>query len=120
MIIQNMLGPPQAPAPEVRVPGDAAPKPPNTTVSQAAAAAPEPTPAQLRAAVDTINRALQPTSSNLQFSVDPQSQHVIVSVVDAESGEVIRQLPPKYAVAIAAEIDQELQGKKGLLLSQTA
>jgi flagellar protein FlaG len=63
---------------------------------------------------------MQPANSNLQFSIDPGTQRVIVKIVDAETGDVIRQLPPKVVLAIAAQIDQELAGKKGLLLSQTA
>jgi flagellar protein FlaG len=125
MIIQNMLGPSQASLPEARVAGDTAPSAPRSVSTEtpsttATASAAEPTPAKLRQAVEDINRAMQPANSNLQFSIDPGTQRVIVKIVDAETGDVIRQLPPKVVLAIAAQIDQELAGKKGLLLSQTA
>lgn len=88
--------------------------------SPQSAATPEPTAAKLRQAVDELNRAVQPTNNNLQFSIDQSTQLVVVKVVDAETGDVIRQIPPKTALAIAEQIDQQLNGKKGLLLSQSA
>ena len=125
MIIQNMLGPSQAALPEARVTGDAAPSASRNVSTEApstakTASAAEPTAARLSRAIEDINKAMQPANSNLQFSVDPDSQHVVVKITDSETGEVIRQIPPKVVLAIAAQIDQELKGKKGLLLSQTA
>jgi len=125
MIIQNMLGPSQASLADARVAGDAAPSAPRSVSTEApstakTASAAEPSAARLSQAVEDINKAMQPANSNLQFNIDPGTQQVIVKVVDAETGDVIRQLPPKVVLAIAAQIDQELKGKKGLLLSQTA
>lgn len=124
MIIQNSYGQSQAAMPEARAAGDPAPKtiPAKATVStaQALAAASEPTAAKLRQAVDGINQAMRSMNANLNFSIDPDTHHVVVRVVDAETGELIRQLPPKVALGIAAQIDQVLQEKKGLLLTQSA
>lgn len=113
MIIQNTSNLSQAALPEVRV-GDAAPR----VVAQASAqAAAEPSPQQVKLAVNSINRAVQPSNSNLEFSVDPGTQRVIVKMVDTATGDLIRQIPSKEALAIAESIGQY---QKGLLLSQKA
>lgn len=44
-----------------------------------------------------------------QFEVDPALHRVVVKVLDGESGEVIRQVPPKEAVAIAKFLDQVME-----------
>jgi flagellar protein FlaG len=113
MIIQNTPHLSQAAQPELRV-GDAAPK----LVVQTSVQAPQqPSPQQLKQAVDNINRAVQPSNNNLEFSIDPDTQKVVVKMVDTETGDVIRQFPSEETLAIAESIDQY---QKGLLLSQKA
>lgn len=80
---------------------------------------PEPSPRQVGGAVDEINRTMQQSNQNLQFSVDRDTNKTIVRMVDAETGEVIRQIPPKEVLAIARAIDQYLS-QQGLLLKQKA
>lgn len=60
-------------------------------------------------ALQSINNALQSMSSNLQFSVDEDSQRTIVKVVDQETKEVIRQMPTEEALEISKALDK-LQG----------
>ncbi len=78
----------------------------------------QPTIAELESAVREMNNALQATnSSNLSFSVDEETQKSVVSVMDSQTGEVIKQYPSKEAIAIAKAIGNIQQG---LLLKQRA
>jgi flagellar protein FlaG len=63
-----------------------------------------------------IDDFLKASSSNLQVSVDSESEELIVRVVDTETQEVIRQIPSKEMLAMSQAIDQ----MSGLLLRQTA
>jgi len=94
--------------------GNAAPKVVAQTSSQAT---PEPSPQQLKQAVDGINLALQPSNSNLEFNIDAGTKRLVVKVVDTATGDVIRQIPSKEILAIAESIGQY---QKGLLLRQEA
>jgi flagellar protein FlaG len=113
MNIQNSVSLGQAPQPDLRA-VNAAPRP---AVQAPVQQKPEPTSQQLQQAVQSINRVLQTSSSNLEFSVDQSTKRTIVRVVDTESGELIRQIPSDAVLAIAESIG-ELQ--KGLLLRQEA
>jgi flagellar protein FlaG len=52
----------------------------------------------------------------LQFEVDPDLHRVIVKIMNGDSGEVIRQIPPQEVLDLA----KNLQASKGLLLKQQA
>ncbi len=78
----------------------------------------EPTPQQVRQAVEHINLALNASKNTaLQFTVDPGTRSTVVRLVDTESGELIRQYPSEAALAIAESIDNF---QKGLLIGQEA
>jgi flagellar protein FlaG len=82
-----------------------------------------PTAAQLKTAVDSINRALQQSNQSLEFSVDPTTKTPVVKMMDKETGKVISQYPSEQVLAIAQSIDQFLsahQLQQGLLLQQKA
>ena len=80
--------------------------------------APNPTPAQLQSAVDNINKALKQSNSNLEFSIDTDTHKTVFKVVEAATGNVIRQYPTEEALAISRAIDQLQQ--QGLLIKQQA
>lgn len=73
--------------------------------------------AELKNAVDGINRTFKQSNRNLEFSVDADTSKSVVKVVDTETGDTIRQFPSKEALAIFSAIDQIQQG---LLLKQKA
>lgn len=114
MIIQTTFSPVSAtPEPPSAAPDGAKP----AVAEQAPARTPPPSKQQIEAAVDTVNRALQPSNNALEFSIDKQSDRVVVKVVDSETGETLRQIPSEEVLAIAESIDRY---QKGLLLSQQA
>jgi uncharacterized FlaG/YvyC family protein len=59
------------------------------------------TSAQVTASVEALNRYLESTSRELRFSIDQASGHAIISVYNAVTHELIRQIPPQEVVALA-------------------
>jgi flagellar protein FlaG len=80
-------------------------------------APPEDEARDVQEAVDRANQAVQLVQRDLQFRVDEDLDRVIVSVVDTESGEIIRQIPSEEMIQIARSLEK-LQ--EGMLLSQRA
>ena len=131
MLIQNVSSTTQA-QPPARLAGDGGPvvvvatanaqaQPavavvlPQTAVSLVAELSPS--AAQLQSAVDSINKALQQSNKNLEFTVDAESKDPVVKLVDSETGDVIRQYPSEEALSIARSIDDFQQG---MLIKQEA
>lgn len=115
MIIQNPSHINQAVQPGIRANGAAPVKAVADTPVQSAP--PQPSAAELKSAVSAINKALQQSNHNLEFSVDTDSKRTVVKMVDTSTGELIRQFPSETTLAISREIDQFQQG---LLLTQKA
>jgi flagellar protein FlaG len=93
-----------------------------------AASAPDPkamqavarqTPLNIEAAKQVareINDFLKSSSSNLEFSVDGDSSKIVVRVVDAQTNELIRQIPSEVMLVISKAMDQ----MSGMLIQQKA
>lgn len=73
-------------------------------------------PEELEAAVSSVREYIKPFNSDLQFSVNDDTDKVIVTVVDSETKEVIRQIPSEEMLAIAKALDSI----KGLFIKQQA
>ncbi len=80
---------------------------------------PTPTPVQVKGAVDEINRTLQKTHSNLEFSVDSSTHQAVMTLTDSETNQVIAQYPSKVSLAIAASLNQG-EIRQGVLLNKQA
>lgn len=63
-------------------------------------------PQQVEEAVERLNKYLSSEQRNLQFSIDEYTGRSIVSVVDAETGDVIRQIPGEETLRIARALDE--------------
>jgi len=72
--------------------------------------------AELKHALDAINKFLKPVASNIEFSIDQDSGRTLVKIVDTETNTVIRQTPSKEVLAIARELDK----LQGLLIREKA
>ncbi|MCB5207510.1 flagellar protein FlaG [Methylovorus mays] len=83
-------------------------------VSTAKAA--EPSASELDTAVDSINDFISAVANNLEFSVDRDTERVVVKVVDKETHEVVKQFPSEEALAISKALDK----LQGLMVKQTA
>lgn len=64
----------------------------------------EPEKSSLEQALEKLNTNMQAWSTGLRFDVDDDTQKLIVSLVDSESGEVIRTVPSDTALQISKMI----------------
>lgn len=59
-------------------------------------------------AVKALNGAEMFGENNeLQFQKDPQTHRMVVRIVDRKTGEVVSQIPPEYALQMAANLKQQ-------------
>ncbi len=65
-------------------------------------------------AVDTLNKFVQPAQQSVEFSIDKDSGHTIVKVMDTATNKVLIQFPNQTALAIAQTPDK----LQGLLIDQ--
>ena len=59
--------------------------------------------------LDAINVQLSILNRSIQFSIDDSTDDIVVSVVDKESGKVIRQLPPESILRLREHM-KEISG----------
>ncbi|NOX26647.1 MAG: flagellar protein FlaG [Gammaproteobacteria bacterium] len=76
----------------------------------------EPDQQEVDQAVQNLNDYVQNIERNLEFSVDRNNGNTVISVIDSQTEEVIRQIPPEKAVNAV----RNLQRLEGLLLSAEA
>lgn len=119
MLIQNITSTASSSwfAHEGGVKAVAAPQSEPVPAKRPAAETRKPSVAELESAVRDLNQSMKANNSNLAFSVDPDTEQTVVSVMDSKTGEVIKQFPSKEAIAIAKAIGDIQQG---LLLKQKA
>ena len=61
-------------------------------------------PSQVESAVSQISEFVQNIQRDLQFSVDEDSGRIVIKVIDSETNEVIRQIPPEDALRLARDL----------------
>lgn len=71
---------------------------------------------QVKEAVGNLNDFVQKLSRTLQFSVDEESGRTVIKVVDSETKQIIRQIPPEEVLALA----QNLVNGEGIILKEQA
>ncbi|MEO6697610.1 MAG: flagellar protein FlaG [Gammaproteobacteria bacterium] len=71
---------------------------------------------ELGKAVSAINSYIQNLRRDLQFTVDEQTDRIIVTVIDSETNEVIRQIPSEEVLALA----RSLEKNQGVILRAQA
>lgn len=64
----------------------------------------EPEKSSLDTALEQLNENMKAWSTGLRFDVDDDTQKLIVSLVDSQSGEVIRAVPSDAALQISKMI----------------
>jgi flagellar protein FlaG len=101
-------------APPIAIEPQAAPQQsaaaPTPAVAKKPTPQPQPQPAQVQKAIEAFKQQIDTKAPNsLAFSVDSANGKTIVRITDAETGEVIRQIPSEEMVAIAQSLDK-LQG----------
>ena len=71
---------------------------------------------QVESAVSRISDFVQNFQRDLMFSIDEDSDRLVVKVVDSETQEVIRQIPSEETLRIARNLDSP----ESLILSEQA
>jgi len=66
-------------------------------------------------AVSNLNDYIQVIRRELEFRVDKETGRTVVTVLDAETGEKIRQIPSEEVLALARNLDPE--ATTGLIIS---
>jgi flagellar protein FlaG len=124
MAIEQVRGQGNVPVPSPNVPGGSRAATPALAGGGTGTVTPDlpqksaPDLKQLQEAVQQVQRAVQSHASSLEFSLDKTTGTTVVRIVDAQSSEVIRQIPSEEMLALAQSIDQQMQ--HGLLLKQKA
>lgn len=72
--------------------------------------------AAVQEAINKANRALEVASMSFRFAYDDATKQIVVSVLDDNTGQVIRQVPSPEQLSIAAR----LRAVDGLFLNQRA
>lgn len=70
----------------------------------------------LRAAIGMLNKQMEASKRGLGFSYDESKQTPVVKVTDANTGELVRQIPTEQVLKMAHQIDQF----KGVLYNKVA
>lgn len=60
---------------------------------------------KVKSAVSEIEKFMNSTRRNLEFSTDEDSGKIVVKVIASETGELIRQLPSEEALRIANSLN---------------
>lgn len=73
---------------------------------------------ELAAAAKVLNEAMQISNHYLQFKVHEESGRVQVKVIDSESKEVIREIPPERMLECSARIKDMIDEMTGILVDE--
>ncbi len=120
----DVMGPKTRPAEDTGAPQ----APPDSISASAKAQAPrakapaEDTREQLQALLEQVGDRMQPESRSLSFRINEDIDGVVVSVIDTETEELIRQIPAEAMVRIAETLQRidASTANAGLLLSDKA
>lgn len=85
-----------------------------TATTEQAAAQAEARPA-LEAAVSKLNDYVQSIRRTLSFSIEESTGRTVIKVYDAETEELIRQIPPEETIRLAEAIERSVSASSLLL-----
>lgn len=74
-------------------------------------------------AITDVNQFFQSEQRKLSFSVNQATKDVVIEVKDAETDEILRQIPPEFVVRLAEQLNElsnEQHASSGLLLQDKA
>lgn len=69
----------------------------------------EVSPDKVKKAIDEINHKIRPTHTSCQFSYHEKTNRITIKVIDDDTEEVIREIPPEKALDMLAKT-LELEG----------
>lgn len=71
---------------------------------------------RLKEATEKINDFIDSISHDVRFTIDKDTEKMVVQVVERKSGTVLRQIPPEEVLQIAKALD----AVKGLIIREKA
>jgi flagellar protein FlaG len=77
-----------------------------SAAAQQPAAVPEPPREAVAQAVDEVNAFLASSNSHVQFQIHEASQRMMVEVIDDRTHEVVKTIPAKELLDLAAKIGE--------------
>ena len=80
----------------------------------------QPSPEQLKAAVDAVNEAIKTRNAQIRFEIDDKTSQIITRIVDTSSGELIRQIPSEEVLRIARAMADKPTGTTTVPLVRTS
>lgn len=63
---------------------------------------------EIRQIVDELSRMARSFNRRLEFSINDETNQVIVKVIDQDSGDVVKQIPPEEVVRVHARIREAI------------
>lgn len=69
----------------------------------------------VKAAIEIIKSQVEDAGFNVRVRVDDRIKGFVATIVDKETGQVIKELPPKAIIELRASINEKV---KGLLLDE--
>ena len=75
---------------------------------------------QLSDAVSRVESFLQGQNRNLAFSIDENTERSVVTVLDSDTGDIIRQIPSEELLVLAEriqELQQDVGSRVGVLIN---
>lgn len=71
-------------------------------------------------AVTDINQFFQTQQRKLSFSVNEATSDMVIEIKDADTDEIIRQIPPEFVVRLAEQLKEMTDDPAGILLKDRA
>lgn len=72
----------------------------------------------LSAATEMVNKALKMSNYHLEFKLHEESGRYQVKVIDSDSQEVIREIPPEHVLEFSAQVRHMLNKMIGVLVDE--
>ena len=66
--------------------------------------------------IDTLNKRMEDLGRSVRFSKDSEFDREVITVVNPDSGDIVRQIPPEYAIRVS----EGLKSLRGLLFDDKA
>ena len=66
--------------------------------------------------IDTLNKRMEDLNRAIRFSRDKDSNTDVITVVNPDNGDVVRQIPPEYAIRVS----EGLKSMRGMLFDDKA
>jgi flagellar protein FlaG len=64
----------------------------------------KPSQKQVDELVHNLNKSMQDMGTQVSFSVDRDTKHVVIKVIDTVTKEVVRQIPPEEMLRVSENI----------------